>query len=54
MRPLHQWMFMYWTGTCNNVYETTTPMDVHVLDTGKCKNVYETTTLMDVHVLDTG
>ena len=45
---------MYWTGTCQNVNETTTPMDVHVVDTGKCKNVYETTTPMDVHVLDTG
>lgn len=27
-------------GYCTGVnYETTTPMDVHVLDTGKCQNV---------------
>ena len=42
-------------GYCTGVnYETTTPMDVHVLDTGKCQNVNETTTPMDVHVVDTG
>jgi len=45
---------MYWTQVSVKMFETTAPMDVHVLDTGKCKNVYEITTLMDVHVLDTG